>query len=149
MSALPAENRGRLAAGIAIFSPVRRVMFEIEPTRVEQSTNYERLVIDIETDVGILQVLAGEAPWRSAIVRDPNSDAHVLPVATSGFTPRDVFGSRAFDALLNMLQQSYDLIIIGGGPAGYVAAIRAAQSALGHTTSATTEKHYLTPDALR
>lgn len=37
----------------AIFSPVRRVMFEIEPTRVEQSTNYERLVIDIETDASI------------------------------------------------------------------------------------------------
>ncbi len=37
----------------AIFSPVRRVMFEIEPTRVEQSTNYERLVIDIETDGSI------------------------------------------------------------------------------------------------
>jgi DNA-directed RNA polymerase subunit alpha len=37
----------------AIFSPVRRVMFEIEPTRVEQSTNYERLIIDIETDGSI------------------------------------------------------------------------------------------------
>ncbi|CAB4365337.1 MAG: DNA-directed RNA polymerase subunit alpha [Actinobacteria bacterium] len=37
----------------AIFSPVRRVMFEIEPTRVEQSTNFERLVIDIETDGSI------------------------------------------------------------------------------------------------
>ena len=37
----------------AIFSPVRRVMFESEPTRVEQSTNYERLVIDIETDGSI------------------------------------------------------------------------------------------------
>ena len=34
----------------AIFSPVRRVMFEVEPTRVEQSTNYDKLVIDIETD---------------------------------------------------------------------------------------------------
>ena len=34
----------------AIFSPVRRVMFEIEPTRVGQSTNYYRLVLDIETD---------------------------------------------------------------------------------------------------
>jgi len=33
--------------------PVRRVMFGIEPTRVEQSTNYERLVIDIETDGSI------------------------------------------------------------------------------------------------
>jgi DNA-directed RNA polymerase subunit alpha len=37
----------------AIFSPVRRVTFEIEPTRVEQSTNYDRLVIDIETDGSI------------------------------------------------------------------------------------------------
>jgi DNA-directed RNA polymerase subunit alpha len=37
----------------AIFSPVRRVMFEIEPTRVEQSTNFERLVLDIETDGSI------------------------------------------------------------------------------------------------
>jgi DNA-directed RNA polymerase subunit alpha len=37
----------------AIFSPVRRVMFTVEPTRVEQSTNYDRLVIDIETDGSI------------------------------------------------------------------------------------------------
>ncbi|HRE01939.1 MAG TPA: DNA-directed RNA polymerase subunit alpha [Ilumatobacteraceae bacterium] len=34
----------------AIFSPVRRVTFEVEPTRVEQSTNFDRLVLDIETD---------------------------------------------------------------------------------------------------
>jgi DNA-directed RNA polymerase subunit alpha len=37
----------------AIFSPVRRVTFEVEPTRVEHSTNYDRLVIDIETDGSI------------------------------------------------------------------------------------------------
>ncbi len=37
----------------AIFSPVRRVAFEVEPTRVEQSTNYDRLVIEIETDGSI------------------------------------------------------------------------------------------------
>lgn len=37
----------------AIFSPVRRVMFDVEPTRVAQSTNYDRLVIDIETDGSI------------------------------------------------------------------------------------------------
>jgi DNA-directed RNA polymerase subunit alpha len=34
----------------AIFSPVRRVSFDVEPTRVEQSTNYDRLVLEIETD---------------------------------------------------------------------------------------------------
>jgi DNA-directed RNA polymerase subunit alpha len=37
----------------AIFAPVRRVMFEVEPTRVEQSTNFDRLVLDIETDGSI------------------------------------------------------------------------------------------------
>ncbi len=37
----------------AIFSPVRRVTFTIEPTRVAQSTNYDKLVIDIETDGSI------------------------------------------------------------------------------------------------
>ena len=34
----------------AIFSPVRRVTFSVEPVRVEQSTNYDRLVLEIETD---------------------------------------------------------------------------------------------------
>ena len=34
----------------AIFSPVRRVAFTVEPVRVEQSTNFDRLVLDIETD---------------------------------------------------------------------------------------------------
>ena len=37
----------------AIFSPVRRCTYLVEPTRVEQSTNYDRIVLDIETDGSI------------------------------------------------------------------------------------------------
>ncbi len=37
----------------SIFSPVRRVTFVVEPVRVEQSTNFDRLVLDIETDGAI------------------------------------------------------------------------------------------------
>jgi DNA-directed RNA polymerase subunit alpha len=37
----------------SIFSPVRRVAFTVEPTRVEQSTNFDRLILDIETDGSI------------------------------------------------------------------------------------------------
>lgn len=40
----------------AIFSPIRRVTFEVVPTRVEQSTNYDNLIIDIETDGSITPV---------------------------------------------------------------------------------------------
>jgi DNA-directed RNA polymerase subunit alpha len=34
----------------SVFSPIRLVAFTVEPTRVEQSTNYDRLVLDITTD---------------------------------------------------------------------------------------------------
>ncbi|HUF31734.1 MAG TPA: DNA-directed RNA polymerase subunit alpha [Acidimicrobiales bacterium] len=37
----------------SIFSPVRRVTFDVEPTRVEQATNFDRLKLDIETDGSI------------------------------------------------------------------------------------------------
>ena len=37
----------------SIFSPVRRVAISVDPTRVEQSTNYDKLTIDIETDGSI------------------------------------------------------------------------------------------------
>lgn len=37
----------------AIFSPVRRVAFAVEPTRVEQATNYDKLTLEIETDGSI------------------------------------------------------------------------------------------------
>jgi DNA-directed RNA polymerase subunit alpha len=37
----------------AIFSPVRRAQFGVEPTRVEQATNYDKLTLEIETDGSI------------------------------------------------------------------------------------------------
>jgi DNA-directed RNA polymerase subunit alpha len=50
----PAEERGRLPIGElpvdAIFSPIRRVNFDVERARVGQRTNYDRLIIEIWTD---------------------------------------------------------------------------------------------------
>jgi DNA-directed RNA polymerase subunit alpha len=51
------RDRGSNTIGVipvdAIFSPVRRVTFQVEPTRVEMDTNYDRLVLDVETDGSI------------------------------------------------------------------------------------------------
>ena len=54
----------------AIFSPVRRVMFDVEPTRVGQSTAYDRLVLDIETDGSITprEALASAAATLRSLV---------------------------------------------------------------------------------
>ena len=50
----PSDERGRLPIGElpvdAIFSPVKRVKFEIEPARVNNLTNYDKLVLEIWTD---------------------------------------------------------------------------------------------------
>ena len=50
----PADQRGKLPIGElpvdAIFSPVRRVNFNVEPARIAQTTNYDRLIIEIWTD---------------------------------------------------------------------------------------------------
>ena len=50
----PAEERGRLPIGEvpvdAIYSPVRRVNFDVQRARVGQITNFDRLVMEIWTD---------------------------------------------------------------------------------------------------
>ncbi len=55
----------------SIYSPVRRVTYRVEPTRVEQMTNYDRLILDVESDGS---VTPGEA------------------LASAGETLRDLFG---------------------------------------------------------
>lgn len=78
---VPVENRGaeKLPVGMiavdAIYTPIKRVRYSVENTRVGQMTNLDRLIIEIETDgsltpkeaieqsaeilVGHFQVLAG------------------------------------------------------------------------------------------
>ena len=50
----PAEHTEEMAIGVipvdAIFSPVRRVNYQVEKTRVGQMTNYDKLTLEIETD---------------------------------------------------------------------------------------------------
>ncbi|MGE0740468.1 MAG: GumC family protein [Hyphomonadaceae bacterium] len=150
-SALPDEGKTTISvclARVAAMSGQRVVVVDCDLRK--QSIND---VVDLESEVGILQVLAGEAPWRSAIVRDPNSDAHILPVATSGFTPRDVFGSEAMENLVSELRAHYDLVILDCAPILAVAetrvlvkhadttviVARAGRSAIGAVRSAVTQ----------
>ncbi|MCB0995090.1 MAG: DNA-directed RNA polymerase subunit alpha [Acidimicrobiales bacterium] len=70
----------------AIFSPVRRVTFSVEPTRVEQSSNYDRLVLDIETDGSITPrdaLASAGATLRSLVqlIEEMSEDAPSLELA--------------------------------------------------------------------
>jgi DNA-directed RNA polymerase subunit alpha len=80
----PAEDRAKLPIGDipvdAIFSPVRRTNYVVEPARVGQMTDFDRLVLEISTDGSIAPQ---DALRQSAqiLVR------HFNLVATFGETP--------------------------------------------------------------
>ncbi|HET92414.1 MAG TPA: DNA-directed RNA polymerase subunit alpha [Chloroflexi bacterium] len=60
---LPSDGRGRMPIGElpvdAIFSPIRRVAFDVDRARVGQMTNYDRLKLEVWTDgrMGPLEAL--------------------------------------------------------------------------------------------
>jgi polysaccharide biosynthesis transport protein len=66
--------------------------------------------------VGLFEVLSGEVKLEQAVTIDAESGAHILPLAHSGFTPRDVFGTPAMDNLLEELRSRYDLVILDTAP---------------------------------
>jgi len=74
----------------AIFSPVRRVAFGIEPTRVEQATNYDKLTIEIETDGSISPPPRRSPPLvrRSAAWSGSSRASRTLPRAWSSVRSR-------------------------------------------------------------
>ncbi len=70
----------------------------------------------LEPKAGLIEHLFGEVSLEDVIEIDEASGAHVLPLTSTRNTPRDVFGSRAFDTLLERLREAYDLIVIDTGP---------------------------------
>jgi capsular exopolysaccharide synthesis family protein len=71
---------------------------------------------DIEPDVGLIEHLFGEVALEDAMQVDDATGMHILPLTSTRNTPRDVFGSRSFDALLQRLEGMYDLIVVDTGP---------------------------------
>lgn len=86
----PAEERGRMPIGElpvdAIYSPIRRVNFDVERARVGQRTNYDKLVLEIWTDG---TVRAEEAMSQAAKVLIDHlrivagvDEAELVPIST-------------------------------------------------------------------
>ncbi|MDH5519024.1 MAG: DNA-directed RNA polymerase subunit alpha [Acidimicrobiia bacterium] len=74
----------------AVFSPVRRVAISVEPTRVDQSTDFDKLILDIETD--------GSLPPRDAL-------------ASAGATVRSLF------QLIEEMSEEPEGLTLGEAPA--------------------------------
>jgi capsular exopolysaccharide synthesis family protein len=135
VSSLPSEGKtsmsyclGRMAA----MSGTKTIVIDGD-IRLRQLTE----ISGVKCEAGLLEYLFGEARLADAVQTDEKTGLHILPLSDRKHTPRDVFGSRAFDAMLNMLQQSYDLVIIDTGPILLMAETRVVTSKVDQVVVAT------------
>lgn len=78
----------------------------------------------VDPEIGFIEHLFGVGTMEEVIMRDSASNLHLLPLSLEGHTPHDVFGTRAFDDLLEKLREHYDLILIDTGPLLFMAEAR-------------------------
>ena len=70
----------------------------------------------LNPQTGLVEYLSGECELEDAIYREEQTGLDLLALALNGRTLYDVFGTRAFDALLERLKEDYDLILIDTAP---------------------------------
>jgi capsular exopolysaccharide synthesis family protein len=73
-------------------------------------------VLNIHPRAGLLEVLAGQRSWRDVCGVDEPSGAHVIPLAETALTPRDMFSLPAMEDLLADVRAHYDLVILDCAP---------------------------------
>lgn len=82
----------------SVFSPVRRVTYSVESTRVEQKTDYDRLILELETDGSLTPNEALSAAGRTLVeLFQLFADLGEGPGLTLGPEPDD--GIRSADLL--------------------------------------------------
>ena len=121
-SALPGEGKTTTALALGRVSAMAGTK-----TIVVDCDLRRRLLTKAVHDVseaGVIEVLNGDAPLSAVLVKDEHTDMMLLPVKEMTFTPRDVFGSQAFDALLDNLRGQFDQVILDTAPVLAVADTR-------------------------
>lgn len=114
-SSQPNEGKSTLTYGLgrmSAMSGTKTLIIDGDFRRRQLST----VSVGDEPVNGFLECLFGECTLDEAIVKDEKTDLHILPLTADRHTPRDVFGSRVFDDILELLKQEYDLIIFDTGP---------------------------------
>ncbi|MFN3523122.1 MAG: AAA family ATPase [Phenylobacterium sp.] len=121
-SSLPSEGKTTASVCIARISSQmgqRVVVVDCDIRR----RNINR-ALGFEPEQGLLELLNGQVSLDEALIREEATGTWFLPLARTGFTPKDMFGSPAMDTLLAQLKERFDLIVLDAPPVLAVADAR-------------------------
>lgn len=114
-SSQPDEGKTTMTQGLGLMS----AMSGTKTLIIDGDFRRRRLsavVMEEDPERGFLECLFGECTVAEAVKVDEATGLHMLPLTPSRHTPRDVFGSKAFDQLMAKLEEEYEFIIIDTGP---------------------------------
>ena len=110
----PANERGRMPIGElpvdAIFTPVKRVNWEVQAARVGQSTNYDRLVLEIWTD-GTISPESALSASAKILIEHLRYVAGISEESLSITMEKEVAGSRLTSEVAETPVESLDLSV--------------------------------------
>ncbi len=113
-SYLPANERGRMPIGElpvdAIFSPIKRVDWEVQAARVGQSTNYDKLVLEIWTD-GTLSPENALSTSAKILIEQLRFVAGISEETLTISMEKEVAGSRLTSEVAETPVESLDLSV--------------------------------------
>ncbi len=110
----PSNERGRMPIGElpvdAVFGPVKRINWEVQSARVGQSTNYDKLVLEIWTDGAIAPESALSAAAKT-LIEHLRYVAGISEETLSITTEKEVSGSRLTSEVAETPVESLDLSV--------------------------------------
>lgn len=110
----PSNERGRMPIGElpvdAIFTPVKRINWEVQAARVGQSTNYDKLVLEIWTDGAIAPESALSASAK-IVIEHLRYVAGISEETLSIALEKEVSGSRLTSEVAETPVESLDLSV--------------------------------------
>jgi DNA-directed RNA polymerase subunit alpha len=110
----PANERGRMPIGElpvdAIFSPVKRVNWEVQAARVGQSTNFDKLVLEIWTD-GTLSPESALSASAKMLIEHLRYVAGISEETLTITMEKEVSGSRLTSEVAETPVESLDLSV--------------------------------------
>lgn len=113
-SALPGEGKTVTSASFGRIAALANANVVVVDCDLRRRLLSAELAPDAQ--IGLLQVLSGEATLDEALVEDPQTGLKILPLNAVTFTPRDVFASEAFAALLDTLRDKFDQVVLDTPP---------------------------------